>query len=245
VIWQMGFIARSYGAKSKLGEKLDSMNWRKIMRIADNVIREGLNNVYFISGTAFSGKTTIADYIADKYNMLVYHVDNHFGEYIAMSNSKNQPAFCKKFDSWEEYFNREPEVYSGWLKESIRETVDFAIVELLKLSQNHKVIVEGMFPVELMQKITHSNQCVFLIAEYDLLRNGFFDRKDKKDLYECIMAQKNPEKTLINVLDAVTYDYYDFLDRVKESGFSYFIRTKDTNHDILVNKVISALDLND
>lgn len=204
------------------------------MRVADNVIREGLKNVYFIAGTAYSGKTTIANYIADKYNMLVYHIDDHLEEYIAMSNLRDQPAFCKKFDSWEEYFKREPKIYSRWLNKSIRESVDFAIVELIKLSQRHKVIAEGMFPVDLMQNLTYSNQCVFLIADYSLLRDGFFKRKDKEDLYECIMVRKNPEKALVNVLDAVTYDYYDFLARVKESKLSYFIRTKDTNHTILI-----------
>lgn len=213
------------------------------MKIADNIIREGLKNVYFISGTAYGGKTTIANHIAEELNIPVYHVDDHYGDYKSIANPKDQPAFGKKFESWDEYFNRKPVVYSKWLNESIREGVDFAIIDLLKLSQKGRVIAEGIFPVELMQKITYDNQCVFLIAEHDLLRRGFFNRTDKDDLTECIRAQRNPKEIFDNILNVATIDYFDVLKRVKASGMKYFIRNESTQHEELKIQVISSLGL--
>lgn len=213
------------------------------MKIADNVLRDSLKNVYFISGTGYGGKTTIANSIAEEFCIPVYHVDDHYGEYRVIANLEEQPTFCKKFKSWQEYFNRKPEIYSKWLNESMRECIEFAIIDLLKLSSKGKVIAEGVFPLEIMQKITYANQCVFLIAEYDLLRRGFFNRADKADMVECIKAQRNPEQIFDNVINAITFDYFNVLETVKASGMNYIIRTESTEHEKLKRKVISNLGL--
>ncbi len=201
------------------------------MLIADNILKEHLKNVYFISGSANGGKSTIGKHIAEKYGFTLYSVDENFGNYKEMSDKVNQPAMNRPFIDWEEYFNRPPKEYAEWLDESIRESIGFAIVDLLLLAQRGKVVVEGMFPVEELTKITNYNRCIFLLVDYDLTRQDFFKRDDKDDLYRCIMGMKNPEKTLANVFDAITYNHKDYVDKVKASGFKYLVREKTTDYE--------------
>ena len=48
------------------------------MIFQNNIIKEYLKNVYFITGTPCGGKTTISRTLAKKYNLLVYDVDERF-----------------------------------------------------------------------------------------------------------------------------------------------------------------------
>ena len=48
------------------------------MIFQDNVIKEYLKNVYFITGTPCGGKTTISRELAKRHNLLVYDIDEKF-----------------------------------------------------------------------------------------------------------------------------------------------------------------------
>ena len=67
------------------------------MKIANNIIKEYLKNVYFIAGTPCGGKTTIARALGEKYNIPVYDVDEIFEKHQRISDSKHQPAMNHYF----------------------------------------------------------------------------------------------------------------------------------------------------
>lgn len=48
------------------------------MIFQDNILKEYLRNVYFISGTPCGGKTTISKAIEAKYGIPVYNIDEQF-----------------------------------------------------------------------------------------------------------------------------------------------------------------------
>ncbi len=56
------------------------------MTFQDNVIKEYLKNVYFITGTPCGGKTTISRELAKRYNVLVYDMDEQFANHQKRSN---------------------------------------------------------------------------------------------------------------------------------------------------------------
>ena len=56
------------------------------MIFQDNVIKEYLKNVYFVTGTPCGGKTTISRELAKRHGLLVYDVDEQFGEHRKISN---------------------------------------------------------------------------------------------------------------------------------------------------------------
>lgn len=56
------------------------------MIFQDNVIKEYLKNVYFITGTPCGGKTTVSRALAEKYGFELFDVDERFDEHKKMSN---------------------------------------------------------------------------------------------------------------------------------------------------------------
>lgn len=65
------------------------------MIFQDNVIKEYLKNVYFITGTPCGGKTTISRELAKRHNLIVYDIDEIFEKHQRIANSEFQPAMTK------------------------------------------------------------------------------------------------------------------------------------------------------
>lgn len=63
------------------------------MIIQDNVLKEYLKNVYFISGTPCGGKTTISRALARKHGLTVYDMDEHFPAHQSMADPEPAPIF--------------------------------------------------------------------------------------------------------------------------------------------------------
>ena len=76
------------------------------MIFQDNVIKEYLKNVYFITGTPCGGKTTVSRVLAEKYGFELFDVDERFDEHKKMSNPLFQPAMNTYFNSADEFFGR-------------------------------------------------------------------------------------------------------------------------------------------
>ena len=76
------------------------------MIFQDNIIKEYLKNVYFVTGTPCGGKTTISRELAKRHNLLVYDMDEKFESHQQVSNAAFQPAMNKKFKDADEFFGR-------------------------------------------------------------------------------------------------------------------------------------------
>ena len=110
------------------------------MIFQDNVIKEYLKNVYFVTGTPCGGKTTISRELAKRHNLLVYDVDEQFANHQKISNIAFQPAMNKTFKDADAFFGRTVEEYRNWLIDNTREQFDFVLLDLIRLSQNQKVL---------------------------------------------------------------------------------------------------------
>ena len=65
------------------------------MKIANNIIKEHLKNVYFLCGGAYGGKTTMAKLLEEKYGFIRYRQGDHWDEYAAKLIPKNIPIFVQ------------------------------------------------------------------------------------------------------------------------------------------------------
>jgi hypothetical protein len=175
------------------------------MNIADNILKYHLKNVYFICGTACGGKTTISRALAEKYGFVLYDMDTRYPENDLIADNVNQPAMTTKFPSWEYYFNRPYKEYGEWLKNSMNEQIPMALIELIKLSQNQKVVADIHLSVDTASRISDFNRVVFLIARPELISKDYYKRPDHRDLYDCIMSLSDPEKSFENCSKTLEY----------------------------------------
>jgi nicotinamide riboside kinase len=81
------------------------------MNIDDNIIKHYLKNVFFITGTAYSGKSTMCKMLADKFGLYHCGENYHLDIVDEIAIPARQPNICyfKTMKDWQEFLNRTPE----------------------------------------------------------------------------------------------------------------------------------------
>lgn len=198
------------------------------MNISNNIIKEQLKNVYFLTGGAYGGKTTIAKLIEKKYGMLRYREGDHWDRFVSIATPKNQPAMSMdRTSNWHGFFAQHPRHYAKWLADSTREEAEFAIMDLVHLSKRGAVIADTNIPVDILRDITDYDHVVVLFAPEEMTRKHYFDREDKDDVFQLIMSFPDGEALFNNVVEALHYDVDSRIREYKNSGFLYIERKDD------------------
>ena len=128
--------------------------------IASNIIKYYLKDVYFINGTAYAGKSTMVHMLAEKYGMIECGENYHMEVSKQVSTPELQPdsSYFSTMSGWEEFLNRTPEEYARWMRDGSRETAEFEIAELIRLSaQGRKIIVDTNISPEVLKEISDYN----------------------------------------------------------------------------------------
>lgn len=196
------------------------------MEISDNIIKKELENVYFLCGGAYGGKTTMAKLLEEKYGIYRYRQGDHYDEYESIAKPEYQPALCiERSRDWHGFFAQEPRKYADWMQQELREEAEFAITDLIKIPKNQKVIVDAIIPIDILKKITDYEHVILLFAPDEMKRKHYFDRADKDEVYQFILSFQDGKDLLKNVIEALNIDnqkeYNDFVN----SGFKYIERT--------------------
>lgn len=203
------------------------------MKISDNILKEQLKNVYFLSGGAYGGKTTMAKLIEEKYGFYRYRQGDHYEEYAAIARAEFQPALSlDRSKDWHGFFSQEPRKYADWMYRELLEEAEFAIMDLVKISQKQKVIADVIIPLEILKNITDYDHVVLLFAPDEMKRQHYFDRADKEDIYKFILSFDDGKALLNNVIEALNCDNQKERDSMINSGFRYIERTE---HDTIEN----------
>ena len=152
------------------------------MIIENNIIRHYLRNVYFITGTAYAGKSTTVKMLADRYGM-VFCGENYrcaWADQIATPDA--QPDFCyrKNLTDWRDFVTRSPEEYERWIYAVGREAAEFEVAELIAISQDKKVIVDTNIPLDVLKEISAYNHVAVMLSPQSMSVERFFDRLLKK-----------------------------------------------------------------
>ena len=209
------------------------------MELPDNIITHYLRHVYFVAGGLCGGKTTVSKCLATKYGLTLYNWDEKYLEHKAISDPQHQPEMHRHGfgGDWEAYFSRPPVEWAASLTTAIREQVNIAIVDLIHQATDGTIIVDGVFPYEVLKCISVPERCVFLYATMVVIRRDHFRRDDKQDMLECIMRLKDPEQAKENVFRASELVYVKDMERVKHSPFPDYIRDINRNDDHILREI--------
>ena len=207
------------------------------MIFQDNVIREYLRNVYFITGTPCGGKTTISRELAKRHNLLVYDIDEQFENHKKLSNPVFQPSMNKVFQDADAFFGRTVTEYKKWLIDNTREQLDFVLLDLIRLSKNQIVLCDCHLTVEEAEKLTEASRIVFLIKEPSNLVDDYCSRPDHQGFSAFINSTSDFEKAkaLCNeTLKSLNEKKYN---DIKRSSYYWIERTPKSTVDETVEKV--------
>lgn len=188
-------------------------------------LKELFKNVYFITGTATGGKTTMSNMIAEKYGFIRYDVDREFDKHQKLSNEIDQPAMNKKFKDADEFFLRDKNEYITWLNQNTKEQMDFILQDIAELSKDNIVVCDIHLSVEEARLLSDVNHVIFLIRENnDNVMDDYISRKSHLGFKRFICTSSNVEKAKKNCNEVLKIINDEKCKAIKESEFKYIER---------------------
>lgn len=210
------------------------------MKIENNILKHYLKNVYFITGTAYAGKSTTVKMLAERYNMVFCGENYHSKVSDAVATPDAQPDICflKILTDWKEFVTRTPEEYERWIYSTSKEAAEFEVAELISISQDRKVIVDTNIPVGILKEISNYNHVAVMLSPLSMSVDRFFDRSDpeKQFLLNVIESCEDSKTVMENYrrgLELINGQKH--YDEYANSGFFTVVRQdtqKDTREEI-------------
>ena len=205
------------------------------MKIENNIIKHYLKNVYFITGTAYAGKSTTVKMLADRYDMIFCGENYHstVSDIIATPEAQPDICFINNLTDWKEFVTRTPEEYERWIYSVGKEAAEFEVAELIAISQNKKVIVDTNIPVDILKEISDYNHVAVMLSPMSMSVDRFFDREDadKQFLLRVIDSCENSEAVMENYRQGLArINSQEHYDEYANSGFFTVVR-EDNGED--------------
>ena len=186
----------------------------RTLQIENNILRHYLKNAYFITGTAYAGKSTTVRMLAERYDMVFCGENYHIAVSDDVATPDVQPDLCyrKSLTDWKDFVRRSPAEYERWIYNSGREGAGFEIAELISLSKNRKAIVDTCIPLDILKEISDYDHVAVMLSPQSMSVERFFDRSDpeKQFLLRVIDSCENR--------DAVMENYRRGLERINSQA---------------------------
>ena len=202
------------------------------MKIANNILKHYLKNVYFITGTSYAGKSTTAAMLAEKYGMILcgenYHME--VSEQVATPDTHPDICYNRSLTDWRDFVTRTPEEYERWIYDVGREAAEFEVAHLISLSGEQKVIVDTNIPVDLLREISDYGHVAVMLSPQSMSVERFFDRDDpdKQFLLNVIDSCDDPAAVMENYRQGLALiNSQQHYDEYAESGFFTVVREDD------------------
>lgn len=203
------------------------------MKIENNILRHYLKNVYFITGTAYAGKSTTVRMLADRYGMIFCGENYHSAVSDLIAEPGAQPDICylSSLTDWRDFVTRTPEEYERWIFSTGREAAEFEVAELIALSASgKKIIADTNIPVDLLREISDYRRVAVMLAPQAMSVDRFFDRSDpeKQFLLRVIESCDDPQAVMENYRRGLArINSREHYDELADSGFFTVVRQDD------------------
>lgn len=186
-------------------------------------------NVYFINGTAYAGKSTMVKALAEKYEGIACE-ENYHDCLVHGLNADEFPnlTYTRDLKNWSEFIRRTPDAYEAWINGCTRECTILELEILQTLSaQNKRIFVDTNIPIEVLREISDKNHVLIMLADPQVSVKRFFERPDreKQFLYQLLLKEENPEEALDNFRECLKrVNSKEIYDAFLTSGFNVILR---------------------
>lgn len=199
------------------------------MIIENNILKHYLKNVYFITGTAYAGKSTTVKMLSERYDMIFCGENYHIAVSDIVATPDLQPDLCyrRTLTDWKDFVTRSPAEYERWIYNSGKEGAGFEIAELISLSKDKKVIVDTCIPLDVLKEISDYNHVAVMLSPQSMSVERFFDRSDpdKQFLLSVIDSCEDSEAVMENYRRGLALiNSKEHYDEYANSGFFTVVR---------------------
>lgn len=160
------------------------------------------DNIYFVNGTAYAGKSTLVKGLAEKYHGIACG-ENYHNAWLERLDKKEFPGltYTRDLEDWHDFIRRTPDEYEAWIKQTTRECEIIELQMLKQLgTQDRPVFVDTNICVDTLKRISDRGHVLIMLAEPEISVNRFFNRPDreKQFLYRLMMEEPDPAHALEN-----------------------------------------------
>lgn len=160
------------------------------------------DNIYFINGTAYAGKSTLVKGLTEKYHGIACE-ENYHNAWLDRLDKREFPGltYTRDLVDWHDFIRRTPDEYEAWIKRTSKECeiIELQMLEELN-AQDRPIFVDTNICTETLKRISDQQHVLIMLAEPEISVNLFFNRPDreKQFLYRLMMEEPNPEYALEN-----------------------------------------------
>lgn len=160
------------------------------------------DNAYFITGTAYAGKSTMVKLLSEKYDGILCEENYHDALLPGLSREEFPcVTYTRDLEDWHDFIRRTPEQYKAWIDGASKECeiLELRILEELR-NQGKPVFVDTNISIETLKTIARPDHVLIMLADPDISVRRFFERPDreKQFLYRLIMEEPYPEQAMEN-----------------------------------------------
>ena len=137
-------------------------------------------NVYFINGTAYAGKSTIVKLLAQKYDGIACE-ENYHDRLLPGLDPAEFPCLCYTRDltDWHDFIRRTPEEYEAWYDGVTKECETLELRILPDLARRGKpVFVDTNICPETLKTVSDRQHVLIMLADPQISVRRFFERPD-------------------------------------------------------------------
>ena len=192
-------------------------------------------NAYFITGTAYAGKSTMVKLLAERHRGIACE-ENYHDRLLPGLSKEEFPCvtYTRDLKDWHDFIRRSPEEYAAWIDGAARECeiLELRILEELR-GQEKPVFVDTNISLETLREITPPDHVLIMLADPEISVRRFFERPDreKQFLYRLILEESDPERAMENYREGLKHiNSREKYDRFLHSGFQVILR--DENRSI-------------
>lgn len=189
-----------------------------------------MDDIYYIIGTAYAGKSTMVKLLAEKYDGIACE-ENYHDRLVDEKLDKNEfPCLCytRDIQDWREFIRRTPEEYASWIDGVAEEceVLELRILDELK-KQRRRIFVDTNISIETLKKISDTDHVLVMLSDQMISVSRFFERPDreKQFLYQLLMQEPDPDAAMANFREMLMrVNSEKVYNRFLYSGFKVLLR---------------------